>query len=164
MTASNGELQDGRADFDFIIGRWNIHHRRLREWLKGSTSWEEFEGTAVDRKILGGLGSISEVTLHRASGPLEGMTVRIFDPKSEQWSIYWVDSIHGILTTPMIGGFTRGRGAFYAQEIFEGKHIFSRFLWLDITTTSCHWEQAFSEDGGSTWETNWMMELNRQQE
>ena len=164
MTASNGELQDGRADFDFIIGRWNIHHRRLREWLKGSTSWEEFEGTAVDRKILGGLGSISEVTLQRASGPLEGMTVRIFDPKSEQWSIYWVDSVHGILTTPMIGGFTQGRGAFYAQEIFEGKHIFSRFLWSDITTTSCHWEQAFSEDGGSTWETNWMMELNRQQE
>src|SRR5258708_12247201 len=114
MIASNGELQDGRADFDFIIGRWNIHHRRLREWLKGSTSWEEFEGTAVDRKILGGLGSISEVTLHRASGPLEGMTVRIFDPKSEQWSIYWVDSVHGILTTPMIGGFTRGRGPFYA--------------------------------------------------
>ena len=164
MTASNGELQDGRADFDFIIGRWNIHHRRLREWLKGSTSWEEFEGTAVDRKILGGLGSISEVTLQRASGSLEGMTVRIFDPKSEQWSIYWVDSVHGILTTPMIGGFTQGRGAFYAQEIFEGKHIFSRFLWSGITTTSCHWEQAFSEDGGSTWETNWMMELNRQQE
>lgn len=119
MTASNGELQDGRADFDFIIGQWNIHHRRLRERLKGSTSWEEFEGTAVDRKILGGLGSISEVTLQRASGPLEGMTVRIFDPKSGQ---------------------------------------------SDITTTSCHWEQAFSEDGGSTWETNWMMELNRQQE
>ncbi len=91
-------------------------------------------------------------------------TVRIFDPKSEQWSIYWVDGVHGILTTPMIGGFTQGRGTFYAQEIFEGEHIFSRFLWSGITTTSCHWEQAFSEDGGSTWETNWMMELNRQQE
>lgn len=164
MTALNGEQQDGRADFDFLIGRWNIHHRRLREWLKGSTSWEEFEGAAVDRYILGGLGSISEVTLHRATGPVEGMTVRLFDPASEQWSVYWVDGIHGILTTPMIGRFTQGRGAFYAQEVSGGKHIFSRFLWSDITPTSCRWEQAFSEDGGSTWETNWTMELSKQQE
>lgn len=162
-TISNRELQDGRANFDFLIGRWNIHHRRLQESLKGSTSWTEFEGTAVDRYILGGLGSISEVTLQRASGSVEGMTVRLFDPRSQQWSIYWVDGINGVLTAPMIGGFTQGRGAFYAQEIFEDKHIFSRFLWSDITATSCHWEQAFSVDGGSTWETNWIMDLTRQQ-
>ncbi len=164
MTASNGELQDGRADFDFLIGRWNIRHRRLQESLKGSTSWEEFEGMAVDRYILGGLGSISEVTLQLASGPVEGMTVRLFDPRAEQWSIYWVSNMNGILTTPMIGGFKQGRGAFYAHENIGGKHIFSRFLWSDITSTSCHWEQAFSEDGGSTWETNWVMDLTRQQE
>jgi hypothetical protein len=161
MTASNVQLQDGRAGFDFLIGRWDIRHRRLRESLKGCTTWDEFEGRAVDRYILGGMGSISEVTLQLASGPIEGMTVRLFDPKAEQWSVYWINGTNGILSTPMIGGFAQGRGAFYAQEPFEGKQIFSRFLWTDITPTSCHWEQAFSEDGGSTWETNWVMDLTR---
>ncbi len=164
MTTSNGEPHDGRTDFDFLIGRWNIHHRRLREWFKGSTDWDEFEGRAVDRYILGGAGSISEVTLQLASGHIEGMTIRLFDPKAQQWSVYWINGSNGILTSPMIGTFKDGIGKFYAQEVIEGRHIFSRFLWSDITTTSCHWEQAFSEDGGSTWETNWIMDLSRQQE
>lgn len=166
MVESNtqNQKQDGRADFDFIIGRWNIHHWRLREWLNNSTSWEEFEGTSRDYKILSGLGSISEVTLHRASGHMEGITVRLFDPASGQWSIYWADSVNGTLTTPMIGGFTRERGEFYAQEPFKGKHIYSRFIWSNITATSFRWEQAFSADGGRTWETNWIMEVTRSQE
>src|SRR6266852_1449979 len=94
--------QDGRADFDFQIGRWKLHHRRLRERLKGSMSWEEFEGTSIARKFLGGLGIIDEATLNRTSGSLEGMTVRLFDPQSQQWSVYFADSVHGTLATPMI--------------------------------------------------------------
>lgn len=164
MTESNTREQDGRADFDFLIGRWHDHHRRLRERLKGSTSWEEFEGTTVHRNILGGLSNISEHLLDRASGRLEAISLRFFDPRSQQWSIYWADSVRGTLDTPMIGGFTQGRGEFYAQEVFEGRHIFSRFIWSDITPTSCHWEQAFSADGGKTWETNWIWELTRSQE
>jgi len=164
MIESNLQVQDGRADFDFLIGRWHDHHRRLRERLKGSTSWEEFEGTTVHRNILGGLGNISEHVLHRASVGLEAVSLRFFDPKSQQWSIYWADGVRGTLETPMIGGFTQGRGEFYAQEVFEGRHIFSRFIWSDITPTSCHWEQAFSEDGGKNWETNWIWDLIRQQE
>jgi hypothetical protein len=163
MSEANAQLQDGYADFDFLIGRWKIRHRRLREILKGSTSWDEFEGFAVDRKILGGLGSISEVTLQLASGPLEGMTVRLFDPKAGQWRIYWTSGGDGAFTTPMIGGFVQGRGMFYAHEPFDGRYILSRFLWSDITANSCHWEQAFSADGGKTWETNWIMDLTRQQ-
>ena len=164
MTTSNGELRDGRVDFDFEIGRWKVQSRRLREVLKGSTVWEEFEGTSVARKVLGGLGMIDEITNERASGPTQGMTVRLFDPQTQQWSIYFADSVRGILTTPLIGAFTQGRGVFYALEPIEGKHIFSRFLWLDITATSYRWEQAFSADGGSTWETNWIQEHTRQQE
>jgi hypothetical protein len=164
MTASDGQLQDGRADFDFEIGRWKVLSRRLKEWLKGSTAWEEFEGIAVARKVLGGLGIIDEITNERATGPTQGMTVRLFDPQTRQWSIYFADSVHGTLTTPLIGQFTQGRGAFYALEPIEGKHIFSRFLWLDITATSYRWEQAFSADGGSTWETNWIQEHVRLQE
>ncbi len=150
--------QDGRADFDFEVGRWKVRHRRLREWLKGATDWEAFEGIALSRKVLGGLGIIDEITNERASGPTQGMTVRLFDPQAQQWSIYITDNVHGTLTPPMIGGFQQGRGAFYAHEPIGGQHLLSRFLWMDITPTSYRWEQAFSADGGSTWETNWIQE------
>lgn len=156
--------QDGRTDFDFEIGRWKVESRRLTEWLKGSTAWEDFAGTAVARKVLGELGMIDEITNQRPSGPTQGMTLRLFDPQTRQWSIYFADGIHGTLTTPLIGGFTQGRGAFYAYEPIDGKHIFTRFVWSDITATSYRWEQAFSADGGSTWETNWIQNHIRQPE
>ena len=152
---------DGRGDFNFLMGGWNVHHRRLRERLKGSNSWEEFEGTSVARKILGGIGNIDENVMDRASGRLEGVTLRLYDPGSQQWSLYWADSVRGTLEKPMIGGVENGRGEFFDQETFEGRSIFSRFIWSDITETSCRWEQAFSSDGGKTWETNWIMEFRR---
>jgi len=101
--------------------------------------------------------------LQLASGPLHGMTVRLFDPHAGQWRIYWTAGTDGAFTTPMIGAFAHGRGAFYAHEPYQGRYILSRFLWSDITPNSCHWEQAFSVDGGTTWETNWIMDLTRQQ-
>ena len=155
--------QDGRADFDFLMGRWNVQHRRLRERLKGSTSWEEFEGTSIARPLLGGLGNIDENIMERASGRAEGTSFRLFSPLSRQWSIYWADSVSLVLQPPMVGGFAEGRGEFYDQELFEGRAIFSRFIWSAITATSCRWEQAFSADGGRSWETNWMMEFTRQE-
>ncbi len=154
------ERRDGRTDFDFFIGQWTVHNRRLREWLTGSESWEEFEGTSVARKVLGGLGNIDEITLERASGRQEGLTLRLYDPASRQWSLYWAGA-DGLLQTPMVGEFKDGRGMFVAQETFAGKRIVSRFIWSDMTDTSCRWEQAFSADGGATWETNWMMEFVR---
>src|SRR5689334_2453510 len=118
-------MADGRNDFDFFIGSWKVHHRRLRERLKGSTSWEEFEGTGVCRKILGGVGNFDENVMERESGRLEGVTLRLYDPRSQQWSIYWADSARATLDIPpMVGGFENGRGEFYDQEVFEGKHIF----------------------------------------
>lgn len=168
MAVSYEAFQDGRADFDFIIGRWDIRHRRLRESLKGSTSWEEFKGTAVDHKIAGGWGSVSEVKMQRAAGTVEAFSTRIFDPESGEWSIYYIggtpEGTTGSYALPMIGGFQQERGTFYAHDIFAGKHILCRWLWSDITPTSCHWEQAFSVDGGNTWETNWVMDLERQNE
>lgn len=153
--------QDGRNDFDFFIGRWKGHNRRLRERLKGSNAWEEFEGTSVARKVLGGIGHMDEVTFHRETGYTEGITLRLFDPKSQEWSIYWASSAGGTLELPMIGKFVNGRGEFYAQEVFENRHVYSRFIWCDITEHSCHWEQAFSIDGGKTWETNWTADFTR---
>ena len=160
-TAESQE-QDGRADFDFIIGRWNVHHRRLRERLKGSTEWDEFDGTTEDRSIVGGLGNLGEASLTLNSTPLIASSMRLFDPQTKQWSVYFTNSIQGVLSPPMIGKFTQGRGEFYAQETFDGQAVFTRLIWSDITPTSCRWEQAFSADGGRTWETNWIMELTRQ--
>jgi hypothetical protein len=152
---------DGRNDFDFFIGRWKGHNRRLRERLKGSTEWEEFEGTSVARKVLGGLGHMDEVTFDRKTGSMEGFTLRLFDPKSQEWSIYWASSAGGTLELPMIGKFENGHGEFYAHEVFENRHVYSRFIWSEITETSCRWEQAFSVDGGKTWETNWTADFTR---
>lgn len=163
MIETNAQ-QDGRADFNFIIGQWNVHHLRLRELLKGSTSWEEFEGTTVDRSILGGLGNIGEATVNRVSGPRDLISVRLFNPQSRQWSVYFANSLSGAFSIPMFGKFTQERGEFYAHETLEELPIVSRCIYSDITTTSCRWEQAFSADEGRTWETNWIMELTRQQE
>jgi hypothetical protein len=152
---------DGRNDFDFLTGTWNVHHKLLKGRLKGSTEWDEFEGTCVDKKILNGLGNFDEVVMYGKAGTFHAVAVRLFDVHSKEWSIYWAAGTSGILDVAMLGGFKDGRGEFYSQEIFEGRHIFSRFIWSGITPTSCQWEQAFSADGGKTWETNWIMEHER---
>ena len=152
---------DGRNDFDFLIGTWKVHHRRLVERLKGSTDGEEFDGDTVDRKILDGLGNMDENIIYRKTGPVHAISLRLFSPESKEWSIYWSTNLTGTLDVPMIGGFKDRPGEFYSQEVFEGRHIYNRFIWSKITKTSCQWEQAFSEDGGKSWETNWIMEFER---
>jgi hypothetical protein len=153
--------QDGWADFDFFIGSWTCRHQVLREWLKGSTSWEEFGGTSVVRKVLGGQGHIEEVTLERASGATEELVVRLFDPQTQQWRIYEADNSNGFDLRPVIGAFKDGRVEGYSHTPWDGKYIFRRVVWSDITATSFHWEQAFSTDGGKTWETNWIADFVR---
>lgn len=152
---------DGRNDFDFLIGTWKIHHRRLVERLKGCTDWEEFDGDTVDRKILNGIGNMDENILHRKTGSIHAISLRLFNPESKEWSIHWSTHLTGTLDVPMIGGFKDEIGEFYSQEVFEGQHIYNRFIWSNITENSCQWEQAFSTDGGKTWETNWIMEFER---
>jgi hypothetical protein len=152
---------DGRKDFDFLIGTWKVHHRRLVERLKGCTEWEEFEGRTVDRKILDGLGNLDENILHRKIGSIHAISLRLFNAESKEWSIHWSTNLTGTLDVPMIGGFRDGIGEFYSQEVFESRHIYNRFIWSKIMSNSCQWEQAFSEDGGKTWETNWIMEFAR---
>ena len=152
---------DGRNDFDFLMGAWKVHHRMLKDRLKGSEEWIEFEGDTVARKILNGIGNLDENLIHMKTGPVHAITLRLFNPASKEWSIYWSTDRTGILDVPVIGGFKDGVGEFYSQEIFEGRHVYSRFIWSRITGTSCQWEQAFSEDGGKTWETNWVMEFER---
>jgi hypothetical protein len=162
MTNEPGE-RDGRTDFDFLIGSWKIQHRRLKERLKGCTEWEEFEGTSEVRHLLGALGNTDELTMGRAPGRVQAVTVRLYNPAAREWSIYWVArSSPGRMDVPMVGKFAGSRGEFFSQELFEGRHIFNRFIWTVDAPGSCRWEQAFSADGGKTWETNWTMDFTRQ--
>ncbi len=110
---------DGRNDFDFLIGTWKVHHRTLKKRLSGSTEWMEFEGDMVSRKILNGLGNMDENLIHAPTGPVHAVAFRLFNPESKEWSIYWSTDQTGILDVPVIGGFQDGRGEFYSQEVFR---------------------------------------------
>jgi hypothetical protein len=154
---------DGRADFDFFLGVWDSKQRRLTEWLKGWDTWQEFTGVSVARKTLDGLGHMDEVTLDTPTGRVVGLTVRLFDPQTRLWSIYWSSSARSVMTAPMVGRFQNGRGEFYDREVLSGVNIFSRFIWTSSGPNTCRWEQAFSADGGRTWETNWTADFTRRE-
>jgi hypothetical protein len=142
-------------DFDFWIGTWRGQNRRLRERLAGCEEWDDFEGMCVARPMLDGFANVEEFTTDFAGG-FVGMAVRVFDPETRLWAIYWADSrTPGLLEAPMIGSFSDGVGIFECEELFEGRPITVRFTWSDITETSARWAQSFSEDGGATGETNW---------
>jgi hypothetical protein len=154
-------VADGRSDFDFYIGNWTVHNRRLKERLAGCTDWDEFPARAIVRPVLGGLGNIDWFAFEGPWAGHEGMTLRLFNPHSGEWSLHWADNGTGGLLAPLFGSFRNGIGTFHAQEMFESRHIFSRYIWTDLSDNHCHWEQAFSADGGATWETNWTMAFTR---
>jgi hypothetical protein len=151
-------------DFDFWFGNWNVRNRLLRARLQGSDEWDEFASTVVARPILDGLGNEDEFRTSY-NGGFVAMSFRFFDPGSRRWSIYWADARRsGLLDPPVIGGFTGDTGVFEGEDTFEGRPILVRFVWSGITTPTPRWEQSFSEDGGETWETNWIMDFTRREE
>ncbi|TAJ32438.1 MAG: DUF1579 domain-containing protein [Reyranella sp.] len=148
--------------FDFLVGNWNVHHRYLRRRLAGCTEWIEFAGTSSMRKILDGFANMDDDDIHLPAGRYAGVSLRTYDPKNESWSIYWLDSRYsGRIDPPLAGRFDDGIGTFYGDDTFEGRPIRVRFLWSRITPTSARWEQAFSDDEGNSWETNWYMDFTR---
>ena len=150
------------SDFDFLIGHWSVFHRRLKQRLAGSTEWEEFPGTTSCRKILGEAGNSDDNYLQLPGDPYYAMTVRTFDPRSENWSIWWFDGRHpASLDPPVKGRFIEGVGTFFAADTFQGLPIVVRFLWDACDPTAPRWEQSFSDDNGSTWEVNWTMVFSR---
>jgi hypothetical protein len=149
-------------DFDFLFGKWNVHNRRLQERLASCEEWQEFESTVIARPLWGGLANIDEYeALESPWGEIHGMTLRLYDPGSGQWTIYWASRKNGKLDPAMTGAWSNGRGEFYDQELFQGRMIYVRFLWSNESGNKARWEQAFSDDGGKTWETNWIMEMAR---
>lgn len=149
-------------DFDFEQGRWHVRHRRLKERLTGCTEWAEFDGTCEQRPILGGNGNIEDNLLHLPDGDYRAVALRSYDPATGNWSIWWLDgrTPHS-LDVPVIGRFEGGNGAFYADDVHDGRPVRLRFLWLDTDNAYPRWEQALSVDGGATWETNWTMAFSR---
>ena len=152
--ASTG--RDGRHDFDFEIGIWKTHLRRLLHPLSGSTTWVEYEGTTVVRKVWDGRANLVELVADGPAGHFEGLSLRLYNPQSNQWSLNFASSSSGVMSQPTIGSFKNGRGEFFNQETFNGRAIFVRFVISDITPNSCRFEQSFSDDGGKTWEVNWI--------
>ena len=151
--------REGARDFDFWMGSWKVHNRYLRERLKGSSEWVEFEATSVARPLLDGRGNEDEFRTDHDGGFI-GMSFRFYDPEKDQWAIYWADTRRpGLLDAPVFGSFSGDVGIFVGDDTFEGRPIRMRFIWSGITTPTPRWEQAFSEDGGETWETNWIMDF-----
>jgi hypothetical protein len=150
------ERRDGQHDFDFEIGSWRTHVSRLLHPLTGSTTWVEYDGTTVVRKVWNGRANLVELEADSSAGHFEGLNLRLYNPQSHQWSLNFANSKGGSLSQPTIGEFKNGRGEFFDQEALDGRAILVRFVISDITPNSCRFEQAFSDDGGKTWEINWV--------
>ena len=148
--------RDGQHDFDFEIGTWTTHLRRLQRPLSGSTTWLEYEGTSVVSKVLDGRANLVELKVVGPAGRLEGLSLRLYNPQSRQWSLNFANINSGTLSTPSIGEFKDGRGEFYNQDTYNGRSILVRFAIIKITQDQYRFEQSFSDDGGKTWELNWI--------
>lgn len=151
-----GAEQDGQHDFDFEIGAWRTHLRRLLHPLTGSTTWVEYDGTTLVRKVWGGGANLVELEVDGPAGHLEGLSLRLYNPQARQWSLNFSNRAGGTLSPPSIGELKDGRGELYSQETLAGRAILVGFVISEITPTSCHFEQAYSDDGGKFWEVNWI--------
>jgi hypothetical protein len=153
--------RDGSHDFDFQTGRWRIRNQRLVKRLAGCSEWETFEAAQRAQLLPGGLGNIDDFVTDHWPG-FVGMSLRLYDPHTRRWSIYWVNNQKGVLEPPVVGAFHEGVGVFEGRDELDGRPIRVRYTWSSITATSARWEQAFSPDDGRTWETNWIMDMTRE--
>jgi hypothetical protein len=153
--------RDGRHDFDFEFGEWKMQLSRRVKPLSGSGEWVKYEGTSVVRKVWNGAANLGEIELEGPGGHIEGLSLRVYNPGAKQWNVHFANRASGVLGEAMVGGFRDGRGEFYDQETYDGRAVFVRFVFSDITKDSFRFEQAFSEDGGKTWEPNWIASFTR---
>jgi hypothetical protein len=161
---AQGAARDGQHDFDFEIGTWKTHLKRRLHPLTGSSTWVECDGTSVVRKVWGRKANLVELEAECPQGHFEGLSLRLYSPQSHQWSLNFSNASDGTLGQPTIGEFKNGRGEFYDQEPLNGRAILVRFVISDITSNSCRFEQSFSDDGGKTWEVNWIATDTRDDE
>ena len=163
LNSEASKTRDGEHDFDFNIGTWNTHIKRLQHPLTGSNTWVELEGTVVVQKVWNGRAQIEEIEADGPTGHFEGLTLFLYNPQSHQWSQNFASSGDGTLSVPTVGEFKNGRGEFFDQEPFNGRTILVRVVWSNITPNSHQFEQSFSDDGGKTWEPNFVATLTRKE-
>jgi hypothetical protein len=164
MSASATPLQtppsvasaSGQQDFDWEIGKWKTEVRRLAKPLSGSSDWVEYVGSSVVSKVLDGRANLVELRVEGPTGRIEGASLRLFNPQARQWSLNFANVRNGALTRPVFGGFRDGRGEFFGQDELDGRAILVRFVISEVTANSARFEQAYSDDGGRSWETNWI--------
>jgi hypothetical protein len=152
---------DGQHDFDFEVGTWKTHLSRLLHPLTGSTTWVAYEGTTKVRKVWNGRANMVELDVDGSAGHIQALSLRLYNPDSHQWSLNFASISGGAIGTPAVGEFKNGRGEFYDQETLNGRAISVRFIISDVSRNSCHFEQAFSSDGGKSWEVNWIATATR---
>jgi len=167
-SAPQSEISSGARDFDFFMGDWVVENRHLTKRLEGSDQWETFQARQHVQPLPGGIGNFDEFIAKDWKPGYVGMSLRIFNPETKLWSIYWltnqnggIDSKSGALMPPVVGKFENGVGIFEGSDEFNGKPILVRYTWSQIAINSARWEQAFSTDGGKSWETNWIMRMSR---
>lgn len=150
------EAQGGQSDFDFEIGRWRTEVKLLKKPLSGSTEWVEYEGTSVVHEFLGGRANLVELSIAGPAGRIEGVSLRLYRPETGQWSIHYASARDGELTAPLHGRFENGRGEFYGDDKLGDRPIRVRFVITQEGADTARFEQAFSADGGASWEVNWI--------
>jgi hypothetical protein len=151
----------GPHDFDFEFGDWKCHLARRLRPLTGSNEWVQYDGTSIVKPWWNGKANVGELELDGPAGHLEGMSVRVYNPATHQWGVSFANSAVGSLGTAMFGGFQNGRGEFYNQDTLNDRAILVRFIFSDVTAHTFQLEQAFSDDGGKTWEANWIAKFTR---
>jgi hypothetical protein len=162
--AQEAALRDGQRDFDFLVGSWKIHLKRLVQANKGSKEWVELDGTVVCRQVFGGRAEVEEFNVESGDKKMhiEGLATRFYSPNSHQWSIWWANAKDGAMyPPPVVGEFKNGRGEFYDQEVVDGRVVFTRYVWTATTTKSPHFEQSISADGGKSWELTWVTDQTK---
>jgi hypothetical protein len=164
LNSDASKNRDGQHDFDFNIGAWNTHIKRLQHPLTGSNTWVELNGTVVVQKVWNGRAQLEEIEADGPTGHFEGLTLFLYNPQSHQWSQNFASSSGGTLSVPTVGEFKDGRGEFFDQEPFNGRTILVRVVWSNISPNSHQFEQSFSDDGGETWEPNFVATLTRKQQ
>jgi hypothetical protein len=149
--------RNGAHDFDAQAGRWHTELKRLKAPLSGSTEWVQYNGTSTVTPVWGGKASLAELEVEGPAGQIEGLSLRLYNPESRQWSLYYSNSRYGTLVgPPTIGSFSNGVGEFYSSDTLDGRAILVRFTIKPESPDRIRFEQSFSDDGGRTWEPNWI--------
>lgn len=154
-------VTSSKDDFDFFQGKFKLRNKKLKVIFNNSNEWIEFESTQEMYKVLHGLGNIDNFIAVRDGKPFEGMTVRLFDPETKLWSMYWADSNRGKFDPPVIGSFENHIGYFFTKDTINGFEVIVAFRWDKTDENNPVWSQAFSKDKGKTWEWNWYMYMSK---